>query len=140
MTNSIEAKFKEREEELRHHREHWKANKAFFQPIVDKLIGLNIEPYYDSSLNIHFTGDKHKLAAVVRILRTGGMISQTDPPTANASSWWAYFRTQDYSKECYINFSSSVCRRVKTGTKMVQQDVYETVCGESDPQNTATLV
>ena len=28
MTNSIEAKFKEREEELRRHREHWEANKA----------------------------------------------------------------------------------------------------------------
>jgi hypothetical protein len=27
-------------------------------------------------------------------------------------------------------FTSTVCRRVKVGTKTVEVDVYETVCGE----------
>jgi hypothetical protein len=30
----------------------------------------------------------------------------------------------------WLAFSSTVCRRVKIGTKTVEQDVYETVCDE----------
>lgn len=41
-----------------------------------------------------------------------------------------FYEKRDCELRWYLSFSSSVCRRVKVGTRTVEQDVYETVCDE----------
>jgi len=79
--------------------------------------------------NIYASGNKHDLAGCVRALRVNGFKSDSAPPGKHDSSWTAFFHNEEGAK-VYFNFSSKVCRRVKVGTKMVEQDLYETVCDE----------
>lgn len=81
-------------------------------------------------LNIYAAGDKHDLAGVIRALRVNGFKLEGEPPAKSTPSWTGFF--YNLARACiYVSFSSKVCRRVKVGTKMIEQDVYETVCDET---------
>jgi hypothetical protein len=108
----------------------WKEKKEIFLPIVTKLAALEIEPRFDGDLNVSFAGDKHKLAAVFRILRLAGFATKSERPKANDSSWNGYFHNPDY-ETIWVWFTSSVCRRVQTGTRIEEVPIYETVCGDN---------
>lgn len=119
--------------------EKWYAEReSIIAPIVDKIHDIGGDADVDSEyLYIRLTGDKHKLAAAVRILRTAGFKTDTNPPGANDTTWYgSYYRPSDELwTSAYLIFTSSVCRRVKVGTRVVPErteDVYETVCGEVD--------
>lgn len=93
---------------------------------------------FDSqTLDISITGTKHDLEAVWRELRKMGFESPDNRPKATDPSFTGYFKRQIDGCKVYLFFSSTVCRRVKTGTRMVEQDVYETVCGEVEIPQTA---
>jgi hypothetical protein len=77
---------------------------------------------------------------VVRIFRLAGFTTQSDPPKANAPTWYARYSKQGCDLAIWLNFSSTVCRRVKVGTKLVEQEIFETVCGEVDPQNSTEAI
>ncbi|MGD9590835.1 MAG: hypothetical protein AB7Q37_18465 [Pyrinomonadaceae bacterium] len=108
----------------------WQQHKATFAPIVAKALALNGRVTFPNTLDIHLFGDKHALAEMVRVLRTRGFSTVNSPPKKGDNSWRAFFRKDGVSVEIWLSFSSTVCRRVKVGTKMVEQDVYETVCDE----------
>jgi hypothetical protein len=129
--NLIEKQIAEAKTEIAKREVDWLAVRYILEPIVTRLEDLGIEPKFFTSLDINFTGDAHKLAAVVRILRVAGFTSNNpDKPKPNQTGWYSWFRKEGVDIEIWLNFSSSVCRRVKVGTKMVEQDIYETVCGE----------
>lgn len=128
--NLIEKQIAEAKAEIAKREVDWLAARYILEPIVTRLEGLGIEPKLLSYLEINFTGDAHKLAAVVRILRVAGFTSNADKPKPNQTAWHAWFRKEGVGIEIFLGFSSSVCRRVKVGTEMVKQDIYETVCGE----------
>lgn len=116
-------------------RSRWNAVKAFYRPIVNALHCIAIEPRFDSELNICFSGDAHKLAQVVRILRVAGMQTTGSRPKQGDTTWSAYYKHPDCATDVWLYFTSSVCRRVKVGTKMVEQDVYETQCADISETN-----
>ena len=105
-----------------------------FQDLIDKMpedtiTRVNVDSV---SLDISLAGDKHEFAMIVRALRTSGFVLDNAMPKAGDASWCAWARHPDGAvMVCF--FSSRVCRRVKVGTKMVEQDVYETVCDEIIP-------
>jgi len=112
-------------------RELWNQHKARLAPIVvafQKISGA--ETRFPNWLDLSLSGDKHKLAEAVRILRTRGFKTQHTSPKPAESSWCAWFESSDCPVRIWLTFSSTVCRRVKIGTKTVEQDVYETVCDE----------
>lgn len=80
-------------------------------------------------VDISTTGDKHELAAIIRAYRINGFTTDSKPPAKNDPSWSAWFR-QKNGATSVLCFTSKVCRRIKTGTKMVEQEVFETVCDE----------
>jgi hypothetical protein len=88
---------------------------------------------FDSmSLGIHFAGTKHELEAVWGTLRRFGFEPPEHRPKAKDSSYNGLFIRETDNCKVYLFFSSTVCRQVKVGMKMVEQPVYETVCGETD--------
>jgi len=91
-------------------------------------------------MNINCAGDKHKLAAVIRILRISGFSTAANRPKQGDSSWYAWFDADNCTMRIWFSFTSSVCRRIKTGSKMVSVDTYETVCGDISGEESVHLL
>ena len=111
--------------------EKWNQVRPQLTPMIEELIKLGIEPNFTSySLDIAFTGDADKLVAALRIIMREGYKGKADKPKMGDTSWYSWFNAEG-KHAIWFNFTSSVCRRVKVGTKMVEQDVFETRCGDA---------
>jgi len=116
--------------ELNERRALWGRYRSEYLPMVHAFQKLNATIYFPNSLDVAISGDRHTLAAAVRIFRTHGFSTSNSPPKKGDSQWSAFYTKADCELRFYLSFSSSVCRRVKVGTRTVEQDVYETVCDE----------
>ena len=130
MEDPIELALAERTLELVKARQKWNSIKGFYRPIINALHLVGVEPRLSSDIDVCFSGDAHKLAQVVRILRAAGMQTRGSRPKPGDTSWSAFYTHPDCSTQLWLNFTSSVCVRVKVGTKLVEQDIYEVRCGE----------
>jgi hypothetical protein len=129
--NLIDLQLQEEALNLANKKAKWNANRATLSSIVNALAKIGLEPSFgDDHLNIRCTGDKDKLTAVIRILRTSGFNTTANRPAKGDSTWYAWFESANCGARIWFNFTNSVCRRVKTGSKMVSVDTYETVCGD----------
>lgn len=108
----------------------WNSIKDFYRPILNAVQRLGIEPRLTNEIDLSFAGDAHRLASVVRILRTAGFTTDAARPKQGDTQWVAYYAHPDCSTRVWLFFTSSVCKRIKVGTKMVEQDVFEVQCGE----------
>lgn len=88
--------------------------------------------YYGVSVSCTLFGSGEALTEAFRILRTSGWELDKDSarPEAHSASWQGFFRRPKYPT-IIITFSSTVCKVVKVGTKMVEQPVYAVQCGET---------
>lgn len=107
----------------------WEANREILGPIVDELHPIAVSVGYPSTLDFSISGDKEVLLKAIRCFRKNKFSTQNSPPAPGENSWSAFFGRPGCSIRIWFSFTSTVCRRVKVGTKMVPQDVYETVCG-----------
>ncbi|HEY4365880.1 MAG TPA: hypothetical protein VGN07_01490 [Steroidobacteraceae bacterium] len=113
-------------------RTHAERLSAFFS----ELDGLGCEPYITEDwMYVSLSGDKHKFLAFVRCLRKHGF--KVDPIEKGATGFTQFCRELE-NLPIYVQFSSTVCRRVKVGTKTIEQDVFETVCDELMPYGEVT--
>jgi hypothetical protein len=114
-------------------------NRESYGPIVEEVSLL--DPYdmrIDStSLDINIVGDKQVLNRVFGILRRHGY-EPLERPTENTASYMTWF-SKEGCGGIWLNFSSTQCRRVKVGTKMVEQDVYDVVCNDDAPAEAAPV-
>jgi hypothetical protein len=109
----------------------WKESKEILTPVVAALIKQGIEPHMrDEYLNVPFAGDAAKLKAAIDVLDENGFITQSKPPAPGDMNWWGFFNCPASQIDIWVNFASSVCIRKKVGTKMVETDVFETICGD----------
>ncbi len=128
------------EEQLQQEQDKLNAKKAFYAKNKSTLDAIargaaNIEA--DVELDtccvwFRATGDKHKLAEAIRILRTNGLKkSSGDEPQKGKSSLYQVYSNDDIP-DITLSFSSTSCRRVQVGTKTetVETPIYETVCDE----------
>lgn len=102
-----------------------------FPVLFRSLEELDIDPSFslsDGDVNVSFTGDGPKLAEVWKALRAAGYEPNARPKKGE-STFYTHWNREGYSS-IWMSFASSVCRRVKVDTKMVEQDVFETQCGE----------
>jgi hypothetical protein len=79
-------------------------------------------------ISVALTGDGPTLARVWSHFRRHGYIC-TERPKKDDTQFYGWWR----QKECadiLLSFTSTLCKRVQVGTKMVEQPVYETQCGE----------
>lgn len=111
-------------------REAWILNKDHLAPIVNVMRKLGAEVQLHDCLHVSLTGDAKKLAGAVRALRVSAYSSRADRPVKGDTTWNAFFDRDGSTMRIFLRFTSSVCRLVKTGVKMVEQPVYETVCDD----------
>lgn len=111
-----------------------KTNKEEYFRIANGLIVIQeyvIRFSFDThSLDIGIAGDHHVFKGMFGALRKMGYVCQDKPKDKLISSWccWWYHEEPDQHIKLWITFSSTECTRVKVGTKMVEQTIYETVC------------
>ncbi len=104
-------------------------HEIIFDSALRALSKLNVvSVYFTGTLDISITGDKHALTAGFGALRRLGFEPTTRPKSGEPQ--YHTFFTHESGAQIWFAFSSTQCRRVKTGTKTVEQDVYETVCDE----------
>ena len=109
----------------------WEVAKPVFTPVINALEKLGIVPTnIDYYVGFSVAGDAELLTKIIRILRTGGFTTTADRPKKGENSWYAFFDYEGLTLRLFLNFTSTVCRRVKVGTKMVEQDIYEVQCGD----------
>jgi hypothetical protein len=100
--------------------------------LFDNLVSLGIEPYCtlrDRDMNVSFAGDYALMKQVWAILRKNGFVPYSNPQDTKLTAFSTWFEKEGYCR-IWFNFTSTVCRRVKVGTKMQEVDVYEIQCGE----------
>ncbi len=118
----------ERDKTLKAEASWYHRNKNGIKEVADALKKIDIQSASVSGeeVDIGVTGDKHMLAAVWSAFRKLGYEPSRRPEKAES---YFYCRWEKEGKPSfYLTFSSTVCKRVKIGTKMVEQDIYETVC------------
>ncbi len=142
IDNPIELQLDKARIQLTERRNRWVSSKKIFDPIVNALMQIGVIPELGDNLTIRFTGDSHQLAAVVRILRTAGFSSNSRKPEVGDTEWLAWFSHPQSQLEIFLWFASSVCTRVKVGTKLVETDIYEVRCsgGAMSPTNLLDVV
>ena len=129
--SSIDLRFIEESLELVKRKRRWEASKWVLLPLVGALENLGIEPTFNDSLALNFTGDAAKLYAVVKCLRIAGFSAKVAvPPKKGDTSWYAYYDNPNCKERVWLYFTSSVCKRVKIGTETVERDVFETQCAD----------
>lgn len=111
---------------------------ALFQSTVNSHLGLfrwleeqDLDVRFslsDGDMNLSFTGDGPRLGKVWGELRRAGWAPNTHPKKGE-SNFYTHW-TKAGCATLWMNFTSSVCRRVQVGTQMVEQPIYEVQCGE----------
>jgi hypothetical protein len=103
-----------------------------FAPLFRRLEDLDIDVSFnlqDAYISLTFTGDGARLRDVWVELRRNGWKPDTHPKKGD-TSFYAYWRGEGLVT-FFMNFSGALCRRVVVGTKMVEQPIYETICGDA---------
>lgn len=100
-------------------------------PMFLELERLDIEVSFDTNtgcIDVAFTGSGERLREVWGLLRRNGYLA-TERPKSGESTYSAFWSHASQMR-IWFSFSSTVCKRVKIGTKMVETPIYETQCGE----------
>lgn len=130
----LHKRISEKKIELRKRRAAIRAHEAKLTALFADVEALGSEPYTDGDwIFISLSGDKHKFLSFARVIRKHGFELPTIEKGATGFTKLESIGEGDAHVYVYFQFSSTQCRRVKTGTKMVEQEVYETVCDELMP-------
>jgi hypothetical protein len=109
----------------------WNRHKALLFPIITALVEQGIEPHYKTDdISIEFTGDAAKLRDAMAVIVDADFSTTFAPAKPGDTMWYGWFTREDCPIKLWVHFTSSVCTRKKIGTKMIEQDVYETICGD----------
>lgn len=104
---------------------------ALFLLLEDMDIDVRFDPDL-KLISISFSGDGPRLGKVWAELRRCGY-SCARRPKKGDTEFSGSFEHQGYPMIC-VHFTSALCRRVQVGTRMVEQPIYETRCGDALPE------
>lgn len=100
---------------------------AGLEPVKEWLISTDLD-ISNGSVDISYSGGKQVLTGIFTALRGLGYEPGSRPKDEKLSSFTCYWDHPKYKMRFWLTFSSTMCKRVKVGSKMVKQDIYETVC------------
>jgi hypothetical protein len=120
--------------------ENWVKHRAIYQTIIDEL--MQHDPDYlkvqyanmYSYLNLGVTGNKEGFKRLVQVMRGHKMMYRKDwlPKEPKVEFSTTFTLLDEPTCQISVFFTSSVCKRVKVGTKEV--DVYEVQCEEEQSE------
>lgn len=100
-------------------------------PLFRELEQLDIDVRFvieEGYIGVEFTGDGPRLGQVWGLLRRHGYKTHSRPKKGD-TQFYSFWEREGHVR-IFLNFTSSLCRRVQVGTKTVEQPIYETICGD----------
>jgi hypothetical protein len=82
---------------------------------------------YGTCLDLICSGKRQDLNFIWSVLRRLGFATDSRPATGEAT-YSGYWKAENTEMQIWLYFSSTECKLVQTGTKMVEQAVYEVQC------------
>lgn len=119
------------EKQIMRQQEFYNKHVNVLSSVLDDLEKLKPEFGFSGSFDIRLIGTKHALTEALRIFAKHGIRRQSVEPVQEGATAFSGFLYGENDLSIWFAFSSTSCRRVKVGTKTVEQDVYETVCDET---------
>jgi hypothetical protein len=113
------------------YRRAYRKHREVLRPTLDafKVLGAGVEVDLHGSINVQISGDKDCFVKCWKLWRELGI--RLDPPEKGATQ---ISQVHEWNGlRFWFWFTSTVCKRVAIGTKMVPQTIYETQCGEGLP-------
>src|SRR5580700_1151796 len=111
----------------------WQATVNCFPGLFSKLEEFGLEPSFnlnDGGIDLNIAGSPEMLTKVWRELRRAGFKNDSFPSDRKDGTFSTYWRADDEYARIWMYFASTLCRRIQVGTKMIEQPIYETQCGE----------
>lgn len=102
---------------------------ATMRTIDAQLVALGLTPDFrvsDSSWDLTVTGNCNTRTLVLAVFQTHGYKPMFEPK--DGESYYSTWMLHENRDRFWFSFANTACERVKVGTKMVEQDVYETRC------------
>ena len=96
-------------------------------PVKEWFINSDID-IVNRCVDLSYAGDKHVLEGIFAALRKMGYQPTSRPKEDKMTSFSTFFDNNETGLRIWISFSSTQCKRVKVGSRFVEQDVYEIVC------------
>jgi hypothetical protein len=91
-----------------------------------EVLGASIDVSADCQINVRIAGDKECFVKCWKLWRSVDV--RLSPPASGATEVYEVIEPRGVS--VWFHFSSTVCKRVQVGTKMVETPIFETHCGE----------
>jgi len=131
MLNDIEHDFNSDKDYFKSRRAYYKKYKDEIQALAAELElpkDTPITAYGETDqIRLSVSGTPETLKEVFRAFRKLGYQPSKRPGIKPESTFTTRFE-QDNHPNFYLSFCSTICKRVKVGTKMVEQAIYETTC------------
>jgi hypothetical protein len=131
LLSELKSSIRNAKREWRDQREYFKTHEPYIIEVIEELnldLATSTRMLVDrEDVNFYVTGDAPVLKEIFRGLRKLGYEPSKRPGVKPESNFTTYF-SQDGKPTFYLSFSSTLCRRVKVGTKMVEQDIFEVQC------------
>ena len=110
-------------------RARWMNSREALQPTLDafELLGASISVDTNCCIDVRIAGDKECFVKCWKLWRELGV--RLTPPEPGATQLSEFLDT--HGLHFWFSFSSTVCKRVQVGTKMMPTPIYETHCGEA---------
>ncbi len=131
LLSEIKADIRKAKREWKQQRELFKEYEADIREIVNEIDLSKASSARMScdteDVNFYVSGNTEVLKEVFRTFRKLRYEPSSRPEAKPQTNFSCYFH-QDGKPTFYLSFSSTLCKRVKVGTKMQEVDIYETVC------------
>ena len=139
MKNEMTSVVKEDRRKAKRRTNFLKAHDVEITRVTTELLGIpgysSLRMDWQCCLDLNYTGDIEVLKALFHTFRTLGYEPNARPEDPNAPTFCTHFRNPNHPEiRWWLNFSSTMCKRVKVGTEMVERDVYEIKCVKDIPE------
>jgi len=132
--NPIMDRMEDRKKQIEEGFEFLQRHQAEIHEVDEGLLDLNqwfikAEPdFSNKAIDLSFAGDKHVLDGIFGAFRKLGYNPSSRPGQKPQSYFSCFWTNPDKQIKYWMTFTSTQCTRIKVGTKMVEQDIFETVC------------
>lgn len=131
LKDNIDSDLAYYQRQYEHRREYYVTHRDHIEMLLaDFPHAENTTPTVDTtSLDIAVHGDKEVLRDVMAYLFKHGL-HPNEKPEENETNYATYWYPQypEITFKVWLNFTSTVCKRVQVGTETVERPIYEVQC------------
>jgi hypothetical protein len=113
----------------------------YFDSIIDPLqkrLGFCYVWAEPAEINLAVSGDARDFAHIFKVMRANGFEPDKRPEAGQHEFTMRFLHANGVV--FYLSFTSTVCKRVQIGTRMVEQPIWEAVCDGDAPTDEVQIV